>query len=151
MPADNPNSPLSTAPLSTPNSPLSTPNSPLSTNAHSPLSTPPLSTIPVGQRERRTQDRVIALLRDRLGYDYLGNWIDRPNNRPIEEGLLRPWLEQRGYHKAQIDRALFLLDKAAALGQGRDLYQANKEVYSLLRYGVKVQTGAGQPYQTVWL
>jgi type I restriction enzyme R subunit len=28
----------------------------------------------VGQRERATQNRVIALLNKRLGYDYLGNW-----------------------------------------------------------------------------
>ncbi len=30
----------------------------------------------VGQIERATQDRVIALFRDRLGYDFLGNWGD---------------------------------------------------------------------------
>ena len=115
-------------------------------NRHYPLSTPP-----VGQIERATQNRVIQLFQDRLGYDYLGNWIDRPDNNPIEKVLLRRWLEERGYSESQIDRALFLLDKAAALGQGRDLYQANKEVYSLLRYGVKVQTGAGEQYRTVRL
>ena len=32
----------------------------------------------IGQIEKRTQNRVVALFRDRLGYDYLGNWIDRP-------------------------------------------------------------------------
>ncbi|HUP93233.1 MAG TPA: hypothetical protein VM074_13375 [Solimonas sp.] len=32
----------------------------------------------VGQIEKRTQARVVALFRDRLGYDYLGDWSDRP-------------------------------------------------------------------------
>jgi len=105
----------------------------------------------VGQRECLTQDRVIRLFQERLGYEYLGNWIDRENNRNIEEAYLRAWLEKRGHSTDQINRALYQLGQATALGQGRGLYQANKDVYSLLRYGVKVQTGAGEPYQTVWL
>ena len=35
----------------------------------------------VGQIEKMTQARVVALFRDRLGYAYLGNWIDSfPDN-----------------------------------------------------------------------
>ena len=34
----------------------------------------------VGQPERATQDRVIALLRDELGWRYLGDWSDRSGN-----------------------------------------------------------------------
>jgi len=104
----------------------------------------------VGQRERITQDRVIQLLQDRLGYGYLGNWIDRENNN-IEEDLLHAWLAQRGYSEAVIGRALHRLNQAAALGQTRGLYDANKDVYSLLRYGVKVAPGPGEPHETVWL
>ena len=105
----------------------------------------------VGQRERQTQARVIRLFHQELGYDYLGNWIDRENNRNIEEDLLRDWLKRRGYADSLITRALHQLGKAAALGEGKHLYDANKAVYELLRYGVKVKKGAGEQFQTVWL
>ena len=42
----------------------------------------------VGQPERATQNRVIALFRDELGYRYLGDWTDRADNSNIEESLL---------------------------------------------------------------
>ena len=105
----------------------------------------------VGQKERATQNRVIHLLRKKLDYRYLGNWEYRENNRNIEEDILRTWLLKQGYSDAQISRALHKLNQAAALGQGKDLYQANKAVYSLLRYGVKVQTDPGAPHETIWL
>ena len=35
---------------------------------------------PIGQPERATQNRVIALFRDELGYRYLGDWTDRDGN-----------------------------------------------------------------------
>ena len=31
----------------------------------------------VGQIEKKTQARVVTLFRERLGYDYLGDWTDR--------------------------------------------------------------------------
>ena len=39
----------------------------------------------VGQIERKTQNRIVALFRDRLNYDYLGYWEDRDGNSNIEE------------------------------------------------------------------
>ena len=105
----------------------------------------------VGQRERLTQDRVVELLQTQLDYTYLGNWYNRENNRNIEAELLREWLRGRGVSEALITRALYELDKAAAFGEGKNLYDANKAVYSLLRYGVKVKEGAGEQTRTVWL
>jgi type I restriction enzyme R subunit len=46
----------------------------------------------VGQPERATQNRVIALFRDELRYRYLGDWTDRPDNSNIEEGLLTAYI-----------------------------------------------------------
>ncbi|MEK7768951.1 MAG: hypothetical protein AAB286_04425 [Pseudomonadota bacterium] len=43
----------------------------------------------VGQREKRTQKRVVTLFREQLGYDYLGDWTDRACNRNIEQDDLR--------------------------------------------------------------
>lgn len=42
----------------------------------------------VGQREYRTQQRVIGFLQDALGYAYLGHWKDREGNSHIEKDLL---------------------------------------------------------------
>ena len=65
----------------------------------------------VGQTERVTQNRVIALFRDELGYRYLGDWSDRTGfdgkgNSNIEEGLLTDFLSNNGYNPAQISRTL---------------------------------------------
>lgn len=37
----------------------------------------------VGQPERATQDRVIALFRDELRYRYLGDWTDRLKTKEL--------------------------------------------------------------------
>jgi type I restriction enzyme R subunit len=39
----------------------------------------------IGQTERKTQNRVIKLFTDELGYTYLGNWQYRENNSNIIE------------------------------------------------------------------
>ena len=104
----------------------------------------------VGQIERKTQQRVVKLFHDTLGYDYLGNWIDREGNANIEPALLRAWLKKRGVDDALIERALYVLDKAAG-DTSKSLYDRNREVYGLLRYGVKVKADVGENTQTVWL
>jgi type I restriction enzyme, R subunit len=105
----------------------------------------------VGQKERATQNRVIKLFLEQLGYRYLGNWEYRTNNRNIEPDILSQWLSQQGINDILITKTLRQLDQAAALSEGRNLYDANKAVYRLLRYGVKDKEGAGQHNQTIWL
>lgn len=105
----------------------------------------------VGQLERITQNRIVQLFQSELGYRYLGNWHDRANNRNIDVDILSAWLNKRGISDTLAARVIRQLDTAAALGEGKKLYYANKEVYQLLRYGVKDKEGAGELNQTVWL
>lgn len=104
----------------------------------------------VGQRERITQNRVVKLFQKSLGYDYLGNWEYRPGNRDIEKDYLRAFLQKQDYADVLIDRALYALNRAAG-DQSKSLYDVNKAVYGLLRYGVRVKPDAGEHTQTVWL
>ena len=105
----------------------------------------------VGQKERATQNRVVKLFQKQLGYDYYGNWEDRDENSNVEKTYLTAWLKRQGVNDTLINKALRELEIAASLGQGKNLYDANKEVYRLLRYGVKVKEGAGQQTRTVFL
>lgn len=105
----------------------------------------------VGQIERKAQERVVKLFKERLGYEYLGNWEYRECNANIEIELLVQNLEARGYNDNLITRTLDQLGKAASVGAGHDLYEANRDVYQLLRYGVKVKPGVGEQTETVWL
>jgi type I restriction enzyme R subunit len=104
----------------------------------------------IGQPERATQNRVIALFRDELGYRYLGDWTDRDANSNIEEELLADYLTKNGYTPAQISRAIYLL-KIEADNYSRGLYGNNEAVYKLLRYGVPVKIEAGRVTETVHL
>lgn len=104
----------------------------------------------VGEIERATQDRVVRLFKKTLGYDYLGNWEDRPNNSNIKEDLLQSFLTRQGYPIEIIYRAIYELNKAAG-DQNKSLYDINKDVYRMLRYGIQVSAGAGEQHQTVWL
>lgn len=105
----------------------------------------------VGQRERETQNRLVRLFRERLRYDYLGNWEERIENSNVEEDLLRAWLKQRRCDDYLIDKALYELGKTKAIGGSTSLYDANREVYGLLRYGVKLRPDVGEQKKTVWL
>ena len=102
----------------------------------------------VGQAERVTQNRVVKLFREELGYRYLGDFSDREENSNVEEAELRKHLSGKGYTSEQISRAIYLL-KVEAVNPSRSLYANNKAVYSLLRYGVPVKIEAGKATETV--
>ncbi len=105
----------------------------------------------IGQRETQTQQSVIDFFRDILGYSYLGNWKDRPDNRNVENKLLTHWLARQSHSDQVIAKVLFQLDKATALSGSKTLYDANREFHVQLRYGVKVQPNPGEQTATVWL
>lgn len=105
---------------------------------------------PVGQLERRTQNRVITLFQTHLGYGYLGNWEDREINGNIEKAILHQYLRKRGYSKLLIVKAIHELTRAVT-NQSKSLYDLNKDVYPLLRYGVNVKEEVGENTRTVKL
>jgi type I restriction enzyme R subunit len=89
--------------------------------------------------ERITQDKVIRLISEDLGYTYLGNLKDQENGN-IRETDLKTWLVgQNRYSNGAIDRAIFDLKKTSSISPSDDLYPVNKKVYSLLRFGITVK------------
>lgn len=108
------------------------------------------TTIPIGQIERKTQNRVVKLFQNTLNYHYLGD-LNGQDNKNIREDDLTTWLAKRGVSAELINGAITLLQKENYVGGGRRLYDANQAIYRLLRYGAKVKTGVGEQTQTVWL
>ena len=105
----------------------------------------------IGKIERITQNRIIDLFQKELGYRYLGNWEERETNSNVEEEILSDWLlNKKQYSQSLVNKAISDFTKAAN-NQSKSLYDVNKEVYSMLRYGVNVQAAMGQNKQTVLL
>jgi type I restriction enzyme R subunit len=105
----------------------------------------------IGKSERTTQNRIIQLFQKELGYDYLGDWEEQTRIQPIEEDLLYNFLTiKQGYSDTLATKAVNEFAKTANnLSNG--LYEANKETYKMLRYGVPVREELGQAKETVWL
>ncbi len=83
--------------------------------------------------EKKLQNRVLHWLIKDLGYKFLGNLEDE-DNTPVKEELLKASLKKRGYYDDQIKTAVSEL-VSKTNNQVDSLYQINKDVYSLLRYG----------------
>ncbi|MDI9341055.1 MAG: HsdR family type I site-specific deoxyribonuclease [Sediminibacterium sp.] len=102
-----------------------------------------------GLPERTTQNRIVKLFREQLNYTYSGNYQERGTNSNIEEEQLEKYLvEKANYTKELARRAIYHL-QTESKNNDRDLYNNNKEVYKLLRYGKEVSAGAGERYQRV--
>ncbi|WP_370234645.1 MULTISPECIES: type I restriction endonuclease subunit R [Henriciella] len=85
-----------------------------------------------GKPEIVTQKRLLYIL-EAMGYTNLGFWKDRKNSN-IEEEFLTANLKRRGYSPALISGALQKLREAANQQQA-NLYERNRDVWSLLVYG----------------
>ncbi|MDR2384943.1 MAG: HsdR family type I site-specific deoxyribonuclease [Tannerella sp.] len=97
----------------------------------------------IGQREIATQKQLISLFKNRLGYTYLGDWHERESNSNVEAELLTEYLQKQNYTDSDIQKAISIL-KCEANAVAGGLYQANLAVYGLLRYGVNIQSEAGE-------
>lgn len=102
----------------------------------------------IGEIERKTQNRVVALVQDSLGYEYLGDLTEYDNENIIEVQL-RKSLKDRGYSKVLVDRAVEELVRASR-DTTKNLYERNRNVYNLLRYGTRVKPDPQSQAETVW-
>ena len=102
----------------------------------------------VGQTERKTQDRIVRFFVETLKYDYLGNLKDESNSN-IRTNDLERFLSER-YPEALVKKAIEKFKKTADLAN-KNFYEVNRDVYSMLRYGVNVREGLGHNHKTVWL
>ena len=102
------------------------------------------------RKERETQNRVIELFTKTLHYTYLGN-LEEEENSNIRAEDLKTWLMKSHYSESNVNKAIFDLQKKSALSSQDDLYSVNKEVYSILRYGIKVNDEKTGKPQTIRL
>lgn len=105
----------------------------------------------VGQIERATQNRIVKLFQEQLKYRYLGNLENEEENSNVDEALLSAHLIKKGYSSSLISKTLFEFKKIVTINTNDDLYQANKNVYAALRYGIQVKEETGQNKETVYL
>jgi type I restriction enzyme R subunit len=102
----------------------------------------------VGQIERETQNRLVKLLQENLGYKYLGNWEKQYNSNLVESEYLA-FQATQGVSEDLAKKSFRELEKIASNGSMK-LYQSNKDFYEKLRYGVKIAPELGEQNVTIW-
>ena len=103
----------------------------------------------VNKLEIETQYRILhKIFEEKLKYTYLGNFEDRENNSNIEEELLLKFLVKK--YPEEIARKAIAELKKVAHNETRSLYEVNKEVYNMLKYGIGVTLYVGQKEQKVY-
>lgn len=103
----------------------------------------------IGEPERSVQNRLLALFKEKLKYEYLGNYEYRTCNRNIERKLLFDYLmSTKKWSEDEANRAITKLEKEAYCTP-QNMQEKNEKVYSLLRYGVNVSPDVGTKKITV--
>lgn len=103
----------------------------------------------IGEPERSVQNRLLALFKEKLKYEYLGNYEYRTCNRNIERKLLFDYLmNTKKWSGDETKRAIAILEKEAYCTP-QNMQEKNEKVYSLLRYGVNVSPDVGTKKITV--
>lgn len=100
----------------------------------------------VGQKEVKTQDRLVKVFNKKLGYTYLGNLKDKQDNSNVDETLLKKYLKDK-YDQNLVKRSIHELRKVSE-DRTRSLYDCNKEIYTMLRYGINIKE-TGKKTQTI--
>lgn len=103
----------------------------------------------IGEPERPVQNRLLALFKEKLKYEYLGNYEYRTCNRNIERKLLFDYLmSTKKWSEDEANRAITKLEKEAYCTP-QNMQEKNEKVYSLLRYGANVSPDVGTKKITV--
>ena len=103
----------------------------------------------IGEPERPVQNRLLALFKEKLKYEYLGNYEYRTCNRNIERKFLFDYLmSTKKWSGDEAKRAIAILEKEAYCTP-QNMQEKNEKVYSLLRYGVNVSPDVGTKKITV--
>lgn len=103
----------------------------------------------IGEPERSVQNRLLALFKEKLKYEYLGNYEYCTCNRNIESKLLFDYLmSTKKWSGDEAKRAIAILEKEAYCTP-QNMQEKNEKVYSLLRYGVNVSPDVGAKKITV--
>lgn len=103
----------------------------------------------IGEPERPVQNRLLALFKEKLKYEYLGNYEYCTCNRNIERKLLFDYLmSTQKWSKDEAKRAIAKLEKETYCTP-QNMQEKNEKVYSLLRYGVNVSPDVGTKKITV--
>ena len=103
----------------------------------------------INELEIKTQERLLHNeFEEKLKYTYLGNFEDRENNSNIEEELLFKFLTKK-YSEELARKAIAELKKVAH-NETKSLYEVNREVYELLKYGKGITLYVGQKEEKVY-
>ena len=103
----------------------------------------------IGEPERPVQNRLLALFKEKLKYEYLGNYEYRTCNRNIERKFLFDYLmSTKKWSGDEAKRAIAILEKEAYCTP-QNMQEKNEKVYSLLRYGANVSPDVGTKKITV--
>ncbi len=98
--------------------------------------------------ERETQKRIIKFFKNELGYEYLGNLEDSENFN-VRWGDWKKYLANNGYGSDFIESMQSEFSRTL-LDFSQSSYHTNKEVYRILKYGLKWPEHPGEAPKTVY-
>lgn len=99
--------------------------------------------------ERQTQNRIIKFFENELKYTYLGNLEDEENFN-VRWGDLKQYLSSTGLSSDFIESIVHKFHSVVT-DFSQSPYKTNKEVYSKLKYGIKIAEHAGEAEKTIYL
>ena len=98
--------------------------------------------------ERETQNRIVKFFEKELGYKYLGNLEDEENFN-IRWGDWKKFLSDSGYSAPFVESLQNEFFKTLS-DFSQSPYHTNKEVYRILKYGLKLAEFPGEAPKTVY-